>query len=172
MSLQPIIKLGAPGEWDSGSIYADPQLVHLPDGRLALPYGGYNTTHNEVWFQNFYGDYDVKGAFAWAIWKDARLAGIEAVETGQFAMPSTTFNGKEIQINARTSRTGMVEVELRQKGQPVKGFSFDDCLPFSGDAVWTPCRWKGGADLAELQGKNIEVRFRLRSAKIFACKFV
>lgn len=172
VSLAPIIKLGVPGEWDSGSIYADPQLVHLPDGRLALPYGGYNTTHNEVWFQNFYGDYDVRGAFAWATWKDARLAGIEAVETGQFAMPSTTFNGKEIQINARTSRAGMVEVELRQKGQPVKGFSFDDCLPFSGDAIWTPCRWKGGADLAELRGKNIEIRFRLRSAKIFACKFV
>ena len=152
-SLEPIIKLGAPGEWDCGSIYADPQLVHLPDGRLALPYGGFNTTHNEVWFQNFYGDYDVKGAFAWATWKDARLAGIEAVETGQFAMASTTFNGKEIQINARTSRAGMVEVELRQNGQPVKGFSFDDCLPFSGDEVWAPCRWKD-ADVAEIAGKE------------------
>jgi hypothetical protein len=171
VSLSPIIKLGAPGEWDGGSIYADPQLVHLPDGRLALPYGGYNTTHNEVWFQSFYGDYDVRGAFAWATWKDARLAGIEAVETGQFAMQSTTFNGKEIQINARTSRSGAVDVELRQKGEPVKGFSFDDCLPFSGDAMWSPCRWRG-ADVSGLRGKQIEVRFRLRSATIFACKFV
>jgi hypothetical protein len=34
----------------------------------------------------------------------------------------------------------MAEVELRQEEQPVKGFSFEDCLPFSGDAVWTPCR--------------------------------
>ena len=87
-------------------------------------------------------------------------------------MPSTTFNGKEIQINARTSRAGIVEFELRQNGQAVKGFSFDDCLPFSGDAIWTPCRWKGGADVAALRGKNIEIRFRLRSAKIFGCRFV
>ena len=172
VSHEPIIKLGAPGEWDSGSIYAEPQLVHLPDGRLALPYCGFNTTHNEVWFQNFYGDYGTKSGFGWAIWKDARLAGIEATQSGQFAMQSTTFNGKEIQINARRSRAGIVEVELRQKGQPVKGFSFDDCLPFSGDEIWTPCRWKNGADVAELQGKQIELRFRLRSATIFACKFV
>jgi hypothetical protein len=42
------------------------------------------------------------------------LAGIEAVETGKFAMLSTTLTGREIQINARTSRAGMVEVELRE----------------------------------------------------------
>jgi hypothetical protein len=171
VSHEPIIKLGAPGEWDCGSIYAEPQLVHLPDGRLALPYNGFNTTHNEVWFQNFYGDYGTKSGFGWAIWKDARLAGIAATHTGQFAMQSTTFNGKEIQINARTSRAGMVECEVRQSGRPVKGFSFDDCIPFSGDAIWAPCRWRD-ADVAGLRGKQIEVRFRLRSATIFACKFV
>lgn len=171
VSHEPIIRLGAPGEWDCGSIYAEPQLVHLPDGRLALPYGGFNTTHNEVWFQNFYGDYGTKSGIGWAIWKDARLAGIEASQSGQFAMQSTTFNGKEIQINARTSRAGIVECELRQNGQPIKKFSFDDCMPFSGDALWAPCRWKGRANVAELRGKHIEIRFRLRSAKIFACKF-
>jgi hypothetical protein len=172
VSHKPIIRLGSPGEWDCGSIYAEPQLVQLPDGRLALPYGGYDTTHNEVFFQSFYGDYGITSGAGWAIWKDARLAGIEAVESGQFAMQSTTFNGKEIQINARTLRSGMIACEVRQKGQPVNGFSFDDCLPFSGDEIWTPCRWKGKSDTSELRGKSIEVRFRLRSAKIFACKFV
>ena len=172
VSMDPIIALGKPGEWASGSIYADPQLVHLPDGRLALPYGGFNTTHNEVWFQNFYGEYGVHGKFGWAMWKDGRLAGIEAAETGEFAMHSTGLTGTEIQINARTARAGAVQVELRQKGQPLKGFAFEDSLPFSGDEVWAACRWKGNPDLAALRGKTVEVRFRLRSAKIFACKFV
>jgi hypothetical protein len=172
VSQEPIIKLGPHGAWDCGSIYAEPQLVHLPDGRLALPYSGFNTTHNEVWFQTFYGDYGTKSGAGWAIWKDARLAGIEAAELGQFAMQSTTFNGKEIQINARTSRAGVVEFEVRRNGQALKGFGFDDCVPFSGDEIWVPFRWKNGADVAELRGKQIELRFRLRSAKIFACKFV
>lgn len=172
VSYDPIIRLGAAGEWDCGSIYAEPQLLHLPDGRLALPYCAYNTTHNEVWFQNFYGDYGIKSGIGWAIWKNARLAGIEASQFGQFALHSTTFDGTGIRINARTSRAGSVEVELRQKGQAIKGFSFDECLPFSGDELDAPCRWKGGADVALLRGKHVELRFRMRSAKIFASRFV
>ena len=172
VSYDPIIKLGAPGEWDCGSIYAQPQLVQLPDGGLALPYSGFSNTHNEVWFKNFYADYDTKSGIAWALWKDARLAGIEAESVGQFSMQSTVLTGKEIQINANTSRAGSVEFELRQKGEAVKGFSFEECLPFNGDAVWESCRWKNGANVAELHGKSIEIRFRLRSAKIFACQFV
>jgi hypothetical protein len=109
--------------------------------------------------------------FAWAVWKDARLDGIEATHAGQFAMQSTIFNAKEIQINARTSRAGMVECEVRQSGQPVKGLSFDDSVPFSGDAICAPCRWRD-ADVAGLRRKQIEIRFRLPSATIFACKFV
>ncbi len=172
ISRKPIIKLGAPGEWDCGTIYAQPQLVQLPDGRLALPYNGYNTTHNEVWFKNFYGDYDSESGIGWALWKDSRLAGIEADNFGEFAMYSTSIRGDQVQINARTARAGSVEVELRQGGRPLKGFAFADCAPFSGDAIWAPCRWKDKANVAELKGKHVEVRFRLRSAKIFACRFV
>ncbi len=52
-SLDPVIRNGASGAWDAGSIYANPELMHLPDGRLALPYLGYNTTHNEALVQDF-----------------------------------------------------------------------------------------------------------------------
>jgi hypothetical protein len=145
--------------------------VQLPDGRLALPYGGYSTTHNEVWFQNFYGDYEIKSGVGWALWKDSRLAGIEAVQVGEFAMNSTPIQGDEIQINARTSRGGSVEVGLRHKVQAVDGFTLADCVPFRGDEIWSSCRWKNEAKVADLQGKSVEVCFRLRSAKVFACRF-
>jgi len=170
-SYKPIIPLGAAGEWDAGSIYAQPNLVQLPDGRLALPYNASNTTHNEVWFQNFYGDYGSKSGIAWALWKDARLAGIEADQLGQFTMNSTVFSGKQIQINARTARAGSVEVELREKGKPAEGFSFADSIPFSGDAAWENCRWKNGKDPAAFRSKYLELAFRLRAAKLFACRF-
>jgi hypothetical protein len=172
IAYDPIIELGAAGEWDAGSLYAQPNLVQLPDGRLALPYNAYNTTHNEVWFQNFYGDYGSKGGIAWALWKDARLAGIQADTLGQFTMNSTVFNGGQIQINARTARAGSVEVELRERGKSVEGFSFADSIPFSGDAVWETCRWKSAKGPAVFRGKYLEIAFRLRAAKIFACRFV
>jgi hypothetical protein len=106
------------------------------------------------------------------LWKDTRLAGIEAETIGQFAMQSTSFDGERIQINSRTTRAGSVETELRERGKPVEGFSFADCVPFSGDEIWAPCRWKNDAEVSKLRGKSIEIRFRLRSAKIFACRFV
>ena len=171
VSYEPIIKVGGPNDPDGGSVYADPNLVLLPDGRLALPYNFHSTTHNEVWFKNFYGDYPTRNGIGWALWKEARLAGIEADQLGQFTMNSTNFNGEKIQINARTSRAGSVEVELREKGKPVDGFAFADAVPFSGDSVWATCRWNGDKDVRALRGKNLELAIRLRSAKLFACRF-
>jgi hypothetical protein len=172
LSYEPIIKLGGAGQWDGGSIYAQPNLVQLSDGRLALPYDGYSNTHNEVWFKNFYGDYDCKSGIAWALWKEARLAGIEAAELGHFTTTSARFDGKQIQINARTVGAGSIEVELRERGKAIEGFSFDDCVPFRGDEIWANCRWKGRQDLKELRGRSLELGVRLRTAKIFACRFV
>ena len=172
LSYEPIIKLGGAGQWDGGSLYAQPNLVQLPDGRLALPYDGYNTTHNEVWFKNFYKAYDSKSGIAWALWKNGRLAGIEAAHLGQFTTNSARFDGKQIQINSRTTGAGSVEIELRERGKAIEGFSFADCVPFRGDEIWVNSRWKDRQDLMELRGRNLELAVRLRTAKIFAFRFV
>ena len=172
LSYDPIIKLGGAGQWDGGSLYAQPNLVQLPDGRLALPYDGYNTTHNEVWFKNFYDDYDSNSGIAWAFWKEGRLAGIEADGLGQFTTTSARFDGQQIQINARTKGAGSVEVELRQRGKAIDGFSFDDCVrvPRRRDLGYLPLEGPPGFERAAR--RNLELGVRLRTAKIFACRFV
>ena len=86
-------------------------------------------------------------------------------------MNSSRFDGREIQINARTTQAGSVEVELRERGKPVEGFTFVEAVPFSGDSTRVTCRWNGKDDLSSLRGKNLEIAFRLRSAKLFACRF-
>ena len=101
---------------------------------------------------------------AWAIWDDARIAGVEATKTGEFYAAAPLQNVSEIQVNAR----GGVEVELVQKDNVLPGFSFADCVPLKGDNVWTPIRWKGKANLADAKGKKAQLHFRLTKAKIFA----
>ncbi|WP_029246947.1 sialidase family protein [Schlesneria paludicola] len=171
VSYDPILKPGKAGSWDGGSVYAQPNLVQLPDGRLALPYDAYNTTHNEIFFSNFYREYDASTGIAWAIWDDARLAGIQADQLGQFTTTAALFLGQRIQLNARASRAGSVEVELRERGKAVPGFSFDDFQPLSGDHIWTDCQWKGQDNVGGLRGKYLELAIRLRSAKVFAYRF-
>ena len=107
----------------------------------------------------------------WAIWQDGRLAGIEAEHRGEFTTQNAPVAGTHLQINARTSRAGSVEAELRLRGKPIEGYTFADCVPFHGDEVWTDFHWKGKSDLSELRGKAISVAYRLNSAKIFAFRY-
>ncbi len=173
VSHEPIIDIGNPGEWDCGSLYAGPNLVRLPDGRLALPISGAQQTHNE----SFDVYEDMQGRefqTAWAMWEDGRLAGIEASERGEFWVPLEVFDGDRLTINARTSRVGKVEVALhapygRRTTQPIPGYTFAECVAFNGDATAAPLEWKGG-NLAELRGKKLFLHFRLSSAKVFGVR--
>lgn len=183
LSYEPIIRVGETGAWDCAQIYPGPNLLHLPDGRLALPIRGHDTSHNEHWFQTFYKSYPRGSGIGWAIWKDGRLAGIEAAHMGEFTSKPAQFEGSRIQINARTARSGSIEVELREQntagssrrdaapGQAIPGFAFADSIPFRGDEVWSDCRWKDKVDLVALRGKSIEMAVRLNSAKLFALRW-
>ena len=174
VSYDPIIEVGEPGAWDCGRVYACPQLVRLPDGKLALPYLGVNVTHNES-YQHFYHEHERRVGYAWAIWDDGRIAGIEAENHGEFWTRREDCTGAPIEINARTTRVGSVEVELWDcvaGGKPIPEFTFEECVPFRGDEIWAPLRWKGKADLSELKGKTIQLRVRLSSAKIFGYRLL
>jgi hypothetical protein len=173
MSHEPIIDLGEAQEWHCGSIYAGPNLLHLPDGRLALPISASQHTHNEDYP---YSVYPTIYHLGWATWKQGRLAGIEARQQGEFWMRSLgAFAGGEISINARTTRSGRVDFALHEKRhggtKPVPGYTFDDCVPFRRDETWTPLRWKNGWKPAELKGKELVLHFRLKNATVFGCRY-
>jgi hypothetical protein len=176
VSHDPIIEVGEPGAWDGGRVYAGPEMVRLPDGTLAMPYLGVNATHNESAFMQFYEDgHDLRSGHGWAIWDEGRIAGIEARNRGEFWTQPTSCSGQPIEINARTTRSGSVEVELwdcEAGGNPIAGFTLEECIAFRGDAIWTPLRWKGKVDLSELKGRTIQLRIRLSSAKIFGYRLV
>ena len=48
----------------------------------------------------------------------------------------------------------------------------DDSVPFSGDAVDATVRWRNGADLSELRGREVRLLFALRNADLYAFEFV
>ncbi len=171
LSRDAILGPGNPPDWDCGTLYTGPNLVRLPDGRLALPYGGSRGTHTN--YGAFYGG-DPNEAYqvAWATWEDGRLAGIEADEAGEFFTGGETGDGHPIEINARTTAGGCIEAALHEPcgwgSKPIPGFGFENSVPFSGNALWTPLRWNGSATLAALKGKTFFIQFRLRRAKLFA----
>jgi hypothetical protein len=168
VSHQPIIELGAAGQFDSATIYAVPDLIRRADGKLALAYEGSSNTHNEGYFHGFYKDYTSAQELGWAIWDDGRLAGIEAADQGEFYTQSFRLEGDQIDINARTlTNTGHLTVEIVEQGKPIEGFSRAESIAVRDNSLWTPLRWNGKADLAELRGKKLQLHFLLNRAKLF-----
>ena len=171
VSREPVFGPGNPPEWDSGVVYASPNIVRLPDGRLALPYGAARSTHTN--YSAFYEECPEESyRLAWATWEDGRLAGVEADEIGEFFTGTETCDGSPLRINARTSAGGAVEAALHEphgRGtRPIEGFGFDECQPFTGNETDATLSWSGDGDLSALSGETVLIQFRLRRAKLFS----
>ncbi|MDG2384807.1 MAG: hypothetical protein P8N76_24270 [Pirellulaceae bacterium] len=75
-------------------------------------------------------------------------------------------------LNYATSAAGSVIVELQdEEGNPIPGFTLEDCQPRIGDRISAPISWKSGKELGDLAGKPIRVRFVLKDADLFAMQF-
>jgi hypothetical protein len=163
---KPVIELGRTNEWDCGMIFAQPNLLRLPDGRLALSYDAFNHGHDTDFAESYKDLPMAQTGMAWVTWPDGRLAGVEAQKEGDFYASLPVKDLSAIEINARAEAHGRVEVELVDKETPIPGYSFADCVPLTGDNLWTPVRFKD-KDVSELRGTKFQVHFRLVHAKVF-----
>ncbi len=83
------------------------------------------------------------------------------------------FNGRRLLLNYSTSAAGSVRVEIQDsEGKPLPGFTLADAPEVYGDSIEQAVPWKGGADVAELAGKVIRLRFVIRDADLFSFQFV
>jgi hypothetical protein len=106
-----------------------------------------------------------------------RVDGFVALEApaagGELVTKALRFAGGKLVVNFRTRTGGSVRVGLTDAaGQPVKGRGLEACEPLRGDAIGQTVRWRDGADLRDLAGKAVRVRFALKSAQVFSYRFV
>ena len=99
-----------------------------------------------------------------------RWASFSAHKEGMLEVYHGTVEGDELTVNARAIN-GSVSIEELQGSdslEPVLGFDKEDCLPFVGDEIQGPVRWKNKS-FKELKGKqDIVFRFHIESADLFA----
>jgi hypothetical protein len=160
-----ILVPGPYGTWDGGCIFAQPNLVELPNGDWVLPYTGYAYPHKYA-----------RGAWSYdiglATWPKGRLAGLEANEEGSFATIAFVPPGKKIFINALTNRSGSITVEVCDaNGNAVPGHTFADAHPIIGDQFRQPLTWKAGDDVGTDISKGVILRFKMVRAKLYGLDF-
>ena len=77
--------------------------------------------------------------------------------------------GKTLYINAVTVKDGQITAELLDdKSRPIKGFTRDDSLPFTGDEKFAELKWQGGETP---QIGPASVRFYLKKARLYGFKW-
>ena len=85
-----------------------------------------------------------------------------------------TFEGDRLQLNVDTDAVGYLQVGfLDEQGQPIEGYTVDDCVYVNGDFIAKEVDWLvTGADVSPLAGRTVQVVFRMRGAKLYAMQFV
>jgi len=82
------------------------------------------------------------------------------------------FDGSRLELNFSTSAAGSLRVEIQYgNGQPVPGFSIEDCPAYFGDSVARTIQWNTDAGLSEIAGQTVRIRFELKDADLYAFRF-
>ncbi|MCA9215430.1 MAG: hypothetical protein KDB27_20335 [Planctomycetales bacterium] len=94
---------------------------------------------------------------------------------GELITKPLTFEqtqGVGLHLNFSTSAAGSIRVELQDaNGNALPGFTLDDCVPVIGDRIDSVVRWKSDADLEDVAGEAVRVRFELKDADLFSMRF-
>jgi len=158
------------GKWDTGYLSAVGGICTVDDDRLTFYYSGLRgdasrLADGERWAEN--GMYS-NGAIGYATLRRDGFAGMVADGLGELTTKPLAFTGAHLFVNAEC-RFGSVRAEiLDAKGDPVPGFTADDCTPLvRKDATNAELVFKGG-DLAALGDRRVRVRFLLLCATLYA----
>ncbi len=83
------------------------------------------------------------------------------------------FKGNRLTLNINTGAAGYAQVGfLDADGNPVKGFSLDDCIYINGNFVSTEAEWlNSGKDISALQGKPVQLIIKMRGSKLYSMQF-
>ena len=118
------------------------------------------------------GDHALRGNSGPVCLAKLRLDGFVSVdaadETGSLVTKPFRCEGGPLTINA-SARDGMVGVAvLDGSGTQYQGYSRQECALFDGDSINHRVTWRDQLSFEDLKGKNVRLKFYLRSAMLYA----
>ncbi|NUM54854.1 MAG: hypothetical protein HUU46_14505 [Candidatus Hydrogenedentes bacterium] len=149
------------GAWDHAHAWIDEQVP--VGGDVYLYYGGYARGHKVNRFEE-------RQIGLVTMKRDRYVARVAGKTPGVLRTVPFTFIGESLSINANASGGGIRVRVLDDTGGPVRGFSYEDCTPITGDSLDAPIEWKAKA--VALRGKLIRLEFALKDARLYALNIV
>jgi hypothetical protein len=93
-------------------------------------------------------------------------------EAAEVAPPRPEAAETKLIINYATSASGSVRCEIQDaEGNPIPGFAMDECDEIYGDHIERVVTWNGKAELKDLVGTPIRLRFEMSDADLYSIRF-
>ena len=161
VSYEPIIDRGPDGSWDDEMIYTAAQPIRVGD-ELWLYYGGWDGDHL----------CDARSAStAIAKWRLDGFVSLDGGANGVIETKPMTFDGRNLILNADAAGGKILVELLDENGNPIRGFTKDDCDPMTSDSVNYTVSWHGRADLSALAGKTVSMRIYAANSAVYTFRF-
>jgi len=166
---RPFLRNGPEGSWSSRMLWANPWPLQVND-ELWFYYWGSNCDH--AGHRDSSANEDKNGIGRAILRLDGFVSADAEYSRGELLTQPLKFQGEILKLNVDTSAGGSVFVEmLDNQGNPIQGFTKNDCIPVVGNSVSMPVRWKGGNNLRELNNKPVQLRFCMKDSKLYAFQF-
>lgn len=138
----PLLALGGSGAWDSMMLFTANNPL-LEDGRIKLWYGGCNEDHGAI------GTANGSAAVGLATLRQDGFVSLDAgASEGTVTTKPLVGLAGPLRMNYQAQAGGSVRVEVQDEaGQPVAGYSADDCTPLEGDFTDATVRWGARSEL-------------------------
>lgn len=156
------------GSWERGYVHSNAALCQIND--------------DELWFYYtaFAGDESRKnlgtnanGMYANASTGLARLrrdgfASMDAEGLSTLTTRPLTFDGKYLFVNVDAPEGALRAEVLDENGNPIEGFTADDCTVIRADSTKTMVSWGEKNDLSALAGKRVKLRFIMENGSLYS----
>ena len=159
------------GRYDTGQIGATNGVVRRND-ELWFYYGASKRRSYSIAEEINFGYLDAN-AFSMA---KLRLDGFVSlrggIEWGSVLTKPLEVTGRELRANVDSWR-GRVKAELldAESGRPIPGFTSEESIPAVIDSIHEPLGWTNRADVSELAGKTVRIRFSIWQGELYAYWF-
>lgn len=191
----PIIPLDETTGIDSGIIYVGPGLIELPNGKWAATYWSREDTHNMQVPDGFngtvrYAMWDKDRLCGIRALNDGSLTLRQDLHRNPEDCPDTITAPpndifpplanpneapRQLTLNYKTEPGGWVRVELipvigtimHPQFTAIKGYSFEDCTPLTGNSTDEVVTWNGEDNIAGISD-TLAIRIRMFRATIFS----
>ena len=104
--------------------------------------------------------------------KDGFVSVNASADGGQLVTKPLVFEGGRLVLNYATSAAGSIRVEITDAaGEPIPGFTLDDCEEIYGDEIDRVVRFKDDPDLGGVAGRAVRLRFVMSDADLYSLQF-